>query len=45
MAILFIKDVLVDLFKDAGIVAFGMAIMAKGINVLIGAFTRGRIDV
>lgn len=45
MAILFIKDVLVDLFKDAGIVAFAMAIMAKGINVLIGAFSRGRIDV
>ena len=45
MALLVIKDVLVDLFEDAGILAFAMAIMSKGINVLIGAFTRGRIDV
>lgn len=45
MAILLIKEVLVDLFTDAGILAGAMAIMAKGINILIGAFSKGRIDI
>ncbi len=45
MAILLVKETLVDLFTDAGILAGAMAIMAKGINVIIGAFTKGRIDI
>ncbi len=45
MAILLVKEALVDLFTDAGILAGAMAIMAKGINVIIGAFTKGRIDI
>lgn len=45
LSVLLIKDCLVDLFIDAGILAGAMAIMAKGINIFIGAFSKGRIDI
>lgn len=37
--------ILVDVFTDAGLIGFFMATVAKLINILIKAFTRGEIVV
>lgn len=37
--------VIVEVFSSAAVVGFGMCILAKGINVLYRAFTRGEIIV
>lgn len=37
--------IMVDLFTDAGLIGFFMAFVAKGINILIKAATRGEIVV
>ena len=37
--------IMVDIFTDAGLIGFFMAFVAKGINILIKAATRGEIVV
>lgn len=40
-----ISDCLVPIFAQAGGIAFFMAIVSKGINILVKAFIRGELVV
>ena len=40
-----LMPIIVEIFKDAAVIAATMALASKGINIIIKAFSRGEIVV